>query len=149
MGLHFLQLELRLGKNPSRSFMPVKSAEILWQFWTSHSLRVSLAHDGSWSKSTDVMVEPQSILKKEKLNGSNFLDWYRNLRIVLRNEQKLHHLEEALPEAPPATATVAVRNAYTRRVTEQQEVACLMLQQVEQELFETVKAFHACKQEES
>ncbi|GJQ95907.1 hypothetical protein Tco_0007046 [Tanacetum coccineum] len=95
---------------------------------------------------------------------------------VKQNEQKLHHLEEALPEAPPATATAVVRNAYTRRVAEQQEVACLMLvsmtpeiqknledrpafeilqelktmfqQQAEQELFETVKAFHACKQEE-
>ncbi|GJY03485.1 hypothetical protein Tco_0369425 [Tanacetum coccineum] len=89
----------------------------------------------------------RSILDKEKLNGRNFLDWYRNLRIVLRNEQKLHHLEEALPEAPPAIATVAVRNAYTRKVAKQQEVACLMLQ-AEQELFETVKAFHACKQEE-
>ncbi|GKB30055.1 hypothetical protein Tco_0869456, partial [Tanacetum coccineum] len=146
-GLQLLQLELILGKTPSRSFRPVKSAEILW-----------------------------SILEKEKLNGSNFLDWYRNLRIVLRNEQKLHHLEEALPEAPPATATVAVRNAYTCRVAEQQEVACLMLvsmtpeiqknledrpafeilqelktmfqQQIEQELFKTVKAFNACKQEE-
>ncbi|GJT63902.1 retrotransposon protein, putative, ty1-copia subclass [Tanacetum coccineum] len=42
-----------------------------------------------------------SILDKEKLNGSNFLDWYRNLRIVLRNEQKFHRLEEALPEALP------------------------------------------------
>nr|GEY19617.1 hypothetical protein [Tanacetum cinerariifolium] len=116
------------------------------------------------------------VLEKEKLNGSNFLDWYRNLRIILRNEQKLHHLEGALPEAPPATATDVVRNAYTRRVVKQQEVACLMLvsmtldiqknledrtafeilqvlktmfqQQTEQELFETVKAFHACKQEE-
>ncbi|GJZ03357.1 hypothetical protein Tco_0536632 [Tanacetum coccineum] len=76
MGLQFIQMELRLGKTPSRSFRPVKS-----------------------------------ILKKEKLNGSNFLDWYRNLRIVLRNEQKLHHLEEALPEAPPATATSLVCNA--------------------------------------
>ncbi|GJU81633.1 hypothetical protein Tco_1283998 [Tanacetum coccineum] len=78
--------------------------------------------------------------------------------------------------APPATATADVRNAYTRRVAEQQEVAYLMLvsmtpeiqknledrtafeilqelktmfqQQIEQELFETVKAFHACKQGE-
>nr|GEW64747.1 hypothetical protein [Tanacetum cinerariifolium] len=86
------------------------------------------------------------ILDKEKLNGSKFLDWYRNLRIVLRNEQKMQHLEEALPEAPPATAIVVVHNAYTRRVTEQQEIACLMLD--EQELFKTIKAFHAWKQEE-
>ncbi|GKE64938.1 retrotransposon protein, putative, ty1-copia subclass, partial [Tanacetum coccineum] len=98
------------------------------------------------------------------------------MRIILRNEQKLHHLEEALPEAPPATTTAVVRNAYTRRVAEQQEVAWLMLvsktpeiqknledrpafailqelktmfqQQAKQELFETIKAFHACKQEE-
>ncbi|GJU24989.1 hypothetical protein Tco_1163610 [Tanacetum coccineum] len=50
MGIQLLQLELRLGKTPSRSFRPVMSAEILWQFWTSYSLRVSLAQDGSWSK---------------------------------------------------------------------------------------------------
>ncbi|GJY26778.1 retrotransposon protein, putative, ty1-copia subclass, partial [Tanacetum coccineum] len=188
MGLQLIQLELRLGKILSRSFRPVKSAEILWQFWASSSFGISLAHDGSWSKTTDVMGGTmaanqttnnnsiRSILDKEKLNGSNFLDRYHNLRIVLKNEQKLHHLEEALPEAPPATATAAVRNAYTLRVAEQQEVACLMLvsmtpkiqknledrpafrilqelktifqQQAKRELFETVKAFHACKQEE-
>ncbi|GJZ89845.1 hypothetical protein Tco_0661772 [Tanacetum coccineum] len=112
----------------------------------------------------------RSILEKEKLNGSNFLDWYRNLRIVLRNEQKLHHLEEALPEAPLALQTCYFLFATLhRRVAEQPEVACLMLvimtleiqknledrpafeilqelktmfqQQAKQELFETVKAF--------
>ncbi|GJS16056.1 hypothetical protein Tco_0410528 [Tanacetum coccineum] len=31
MGLQLLKLELRLGKTPSRSYRPVKSAEILWQ----------------------------------------------------------------------------------------------------------------------
>jgi len=30
----------------------------------------------------------RSVLEKEKLNGANFIDWYRNLRIVLRNEKK-------------------------------------------------------------
>ncbi|GJS47567.1 hypothetical protein Tco_0597688 [Tanacetum coccineum] len=72
MGLQLVQLELRLGKIPSSSFRPVKSAEILWQFWASSSFRVSLAHDGFAigerhlpiesiiaSRSTDVMVEPQ------------------------------------------------------------------------------------------
>nr|GFA30287.1 zinc finger, CCHC-type [Tanacetum cinerariifolium]GFA30634.1 zinc finger, CCHC-type [Tanacetum cinerariifolium] len=44
----------------------------------------------------------RSILDNKKLNDSNFLDWYRNPRIVFENEQKLHHLEEALLEAPPA-----------------------------------------------
>ncbi|GKA39193.1 hypothetical protein Tco_0731744 [Tanacetum coccineum] len=71
MGLQLLQLELRLGKSLSRSFMPVKSAKILWQFWTSYLLRVSHAQDGFEidechlpiesiiaGRSTDVMVEP-------------------------------------------------------------------------------------------
>ncbi|GJT00713.1 retrotransposon protein, putative, ty1-copia subclass [Tanacetum coccineum] len=45
MGIQFLQLDLRLGKIPSRSFRPVMSAKILWQFWASSSFGVSLAHD--------------------------------------------------------------------------------------------------------
>ncbi|GJX96662.1 zinc finger, CCHC-type containing protein [Tanacetum coccineum] len=174
MGIQLPQLELILWKNPSRSFRPVKSTEILWQFWASSSFRVSLAHDVPYglgiaqvfaigechvpmestiaSRSTNVMMAAtqttnnnsiRSILDKEKLNGRNFLDWYCNLRIVLRNEQKLHYLEEALPEAPPVTATADVRNAYTRK-----ELKTMFQQQAEQELFETVKAFHACKQEE-
>jgi hypothetical protein len=27
------------------------------------------------------------LLEKEKLNGANFMDWYRNMRIVLRQEK--------------------------------------------------------------
>ncbi|GJT09131.1 putative ribonuclease H-like domain-containing protein [Tanacetum coccineum] len=50
----------RLGKTPSRSFRPVKSAEILWQFWASSSFGVSLTHDGSWSNFLEV-VEPLKI----------------------------------------------------------------------------------------
>nr|GEW73797.1 hypothetical protein [Tanacetum cinerariifolium] len=79
-------------------------------------------------------------------NGSNFLDWYRKLRIVLGSQLKLNRMEETLPEAPPATVTTIVHNAYTRRFNEQYEIACLML--AEQEMFRIVKAFHAFKQEE-
>ena len=42
----------------------------------------------------------QSILEKDKLNGSNFLDWFRNLRIVLKADNKLYVIEEAYPEEP-------------------------------------------------
>ncbi|GJU55641.1 retrotransposon protein, putative, ty1-copia subclass [Tanacetum coccineum] len=87
MGLQLLQLELRLE-------------------------RILLGMAATQTTNNNLI---KSILDKEKLNGSNFLDWYRNLRIVLGNEQKLHHLEEVLPEAPPATATAAVRNAYTQK----------------------------------
>ncbi|GJW01702.1 retrotransposon protein, putative, ty1-copia subclass [Tanacetum coccineum] len=103
-------------------------------FCSARDVGETLIRGKDGTKHASLTLLLRSILDKEKLNGSNFLDWYRKLRIVLGNEQKFHHLEEALPKAPPATAIVVVRNAYTRRVAEQQEVACLMLQQSEQEL---------------
>ncbi|GKA10502.1 retrotransposon protein, putative, ty1-copia subclass [Tanacetum coccineum] len=92
----------------------------------------------------------REILDKEKLNGSKFLDWCRNLRIVLMNEQKLHHLEEALPEAPPTTVTVVATPTPVGLLNNKKylELKTIFQQQAEQELFETVKVFHACKQEE-
>ncbi|GJY99455.1 retrotransposon protein, putative, ty1-copia subclass [Tanacetum coccineum] len=148
MGLQLFLLELRLGKTPSRSFWPVKSLNFLWQIWTSQSSKgfhfamIVLGTRGS---------PPCGCVVNPLVDFLVLVMAYETKhRIVLGNEQKLHHLEKALPESPPATstATTAIRNAYTRRVAEQQEVACLMLQQAEQELFETVKAFHAYKQEE-
>ncbi|KAK8564636.1 hypothetical protein V6N12_058219 [Hibiscus sabdariffa] len=32
-------------------------------------------------------ISLRSLLEKEKLNGINFLDWFRNLRIVLKQEK--------------------------------------------------------------
>jgi hypothetical protein len=42
----------------------------------------------------------KSILEKEKLNGTNFMDWYRNLKIVLKADKKLYILEGPIPEEP-------------------------------------------------
>ncbi|KAJ9565839.1 hypothetical protein OSB04_001805 [Centaurea solstitialis] len=69
----------------------------------------------------------RSILEKDKLTGSNFLDWERNLMIVLRHERKWHVLEEPLGEAPPANAPAAARNAHKKHSDDLLDVACLML----------------------
>ncbi|KAJ9558658.1 hypothetical protein OSB04_013272 [Centaurea solstitialis] len=68
-----------------------------------------------------------SILEKDKLTGSNFLDWERNLMIVLRHERKWYVLEEPLGEAPPANAPTAARNAHKKHSDDLLDVACLML----------------------
>ncbi|KAK8663303.1 hypothetical protein V6N13_083126 [Hibiscus sabdariffa] len=46
----------------------------------------------------------RSPLEKEKLNGINFLDWFRNLRIVLKQERKEYVIEETVPNNPGANA---------------------------------------------
>ncbi|GJR17948.1 hypothetical protein Tco_0966475 [Tanacetum coccineum] len=95
---------------------------------------------------------------------------------TIRSEGKLAHLEQPLIPLPYPIASQATHDAYNALYDAQNEVACLMLgsmspelqralenykaydmiqeqktmfeEQAKQELFEIVKAFHACKQEE-
>ena len=53
----------------------------------------------------------RSVLEKDKLNGTNYADWIRNLRIVLRAANKEDVLDNPLPEEPAANAPAAERNA--------------------------------------
>ncbi|KAI5438121.1 hypothetical protein KIW84_024023 [Lathyrus oleraceus] len=72
----------------------------------------------------------RSILDKEKLSGTNFLDWHRNLRIVLKHDRKLYVLEKPVSEEePPSSAPKAERDAYKKHVDDANETACLMLKQ--------------------
>ena len=86
----------------------------------------------------------KSILEKDKLNGTNFTTWYRNLRIVLRHEKKEQVLENPLPEEPADNANATARNAYQKLVDESNEISCLMLASMEPDLqqqFENIEAF--------
>ncbi|VFQ86104.1 unnamed protein product [Cuscuta campestris] len=69
----------------------------------------------------------RSILDKDKLNGTNFVDWQRNLSIVLRMDEKEYVLEKPIPPAPPANAPKAVRGAYDKHVKDDNQVSCVML----------------------
>ncbi|GJS36689.1 hypothetical protein Tco_0535071 [Tanacetum coccineum] len=42
----------------------------------------------------------RTFFEKEKLTRANFIDWYRNLRIMLSIEDKLTYLEHLIPTAP-------------------------------------------------
>ncbi|GJR99998.1 zinc finger, CCHC-type containing protein [Tanacetum coccineum] len=122
----------------------------------------------------------RGFFEKQKLTGPNFIDWYRQLRIVLSIKDKLNYLEQPLPPAPvaPAGQQVApeILAAHTAWVKGSKEIVGLMLmtmdseiqrnlenlhaydmlqelktlfaQQAEQELLQTTRDFHSCKQEE-
>ena len=76
----------------------------------------------------------RSVLEKKKLDGTNYADWIRNLRIVLRAEKKEEILDTPLGEAPDANATAAARTAYTKAYDASNEGSCLMLACMEPEL---------------
>ncbi|KAK9689325.1 hypothetical protein RND81_09G052500 [Saponaria officinalis] len=69
----------------------------------------------------------RSVLKKDKLNAENFIDWERNLRIVLRSEGKEVVHDNPLPELLALTATVAERRARQPTLDTSVQVTCLML----------------------
>ncbi|GJS57612.1 zinc finger, CCHC-type containing protein [Tanacetum coccineum] len=87
----------------------------------------------------------RAFFEKQRLTGPNFIDLYRNLQIVLSVEDKLPFLEQPIPAmSVPLVGQVLppdVLATHTARVKASKEIA-------EQELLQTVREFHAYKQEE-
>ncbi|KAI3827462.1 hypothetical protein L1987_01538 [Smallanthus sonchifolius] len=67
----------------------------------------------------------KSLLENEKLNNTNFIDWHRNMRIVLKMAKKLYVIEGPVPNEPKNN-TAAARRAWDKHNEDAIEVACLM-----------------------
>nr|GEX07381.1 hypothetical protein [Tanacetum cinerariifolium] len=105
-----------------------------------------------------------SFFEKQKLTGPNFIDWYRQLRLVLSTEDKENYLEHpilaapvALPgqQAPPKA--LAAHAAWVKGQKEVDEIkiripnklnTLILIYQMRVSNLQTVREFHACKQEE-
>ncbi|KAK8516828.1 hypothetical protein V6N12_049540 [Hibiscus sabdariffa] len=79
-------------------------------------------------------ISLQSLLEKEKLNGINFLDWFRNLRIVLKQEMKEYVIEEVVPNEPGPNAPRADKDKFKKHMDDMLDVGCLMLATMTPEL---------------
>ncbi|GJT32264.1 retrotransposon protein, putative, ty1-copia subclass [Tanacetum coccineum] len=123
----------------------------------------------------------RSFFEKQKLTGPNFIDWYRQLRLVLSTKDKEKYPEQPILAAPVTAAPdqpipPTALTTYNEWVKNQKEIAVIMLltmdleiqrnlaylgandmltelkalysKQAEQELFQTMREFHMCKQEE-
>ncbi|GKA11044.1 retrotransposon protein, putative, ty1-copia subclass [Tanacetum coccineum] len=118
----------------------------------------------------------RSMFEREKLSGTNFNDWFRQLKLVLRVEKKMHVIEQPLPPAPAADSAANVLAEWNALYDAHNEVACLMLGSMTPELhrqfenfspyemlhelrtmfekqagverFDLIQTFHACKKEE-
>ena len=69
----------------------------------------------------------QSILDTNNLIGPYFLDWLRNLRIVLRAKKIASVLDRLLPQSSPANASYSDQSAYQKHVANNEMVSCIML----------------------
>ncbi|KAK8609011.1 hypothetical protein V6N13_025318 [Hibiscus sabdariffa] len=74
------------------------------------------------------------LMRYEKLNGINFLDWFRNLRIVLKQERKEYVIEEPVPDELAANATRADKDKFKKHMDDMVDFGCLMLATMNSEL---------------
>jgi hypothetical protein len=85
--------------------------------------------------SSNLSFNLRSILEKEKLNGTNFVDWNRNLRMVLKQEKKEYVLYTPYPEEPQNVAhNTNEYRAYVKHTDDAVVVQCLMLACMNSEL---------------
>nr|GEZ83012.1 hypothetical protein [Tanacetum cinerariifolium] len=93
------------------------------------------------------VMSRRGFFKKQKLTEPNFIDWYRQLRIMLSIEDKLNYLEQPISPVPVALAgqqvTLEILTAHTAWVKRSKEI------QAKQELLQTMRDFHSYRQEES
>ncbi|GKB73338.1 retrotransposon protein, putative, ty1-copia subclass [Tanacetum coccineum] len=85
----------------------------------------------------------RGFFEKQKLTEPMFINWYRQLRIVLSVEDKLNYLEHPIPDAPvPTQAGQQVAPealvAHAAWVKGSKEI----------ELLQIMREFHSCKQKE-
>nr|GFB12734.1 zinc finger, CCHC-type [Tanacetum cinerariifolium] len=89
----------------------------------------------------------RSFFEKQNLTGPNFIDWYRQLRIILIIGDKLNYLEQPIPpiSVAPAGQQVApeILEAHVAWVKGSKEIAGLMLMTMEPEIQRNLEPLHA------
>nr|GEU96013.1 zinc finger, CCHC-type [Tanacetum cinerariifolium] len=89
----------------------------------------------------------RGFFKKQKLTGPNFIDWYRQLRIVLSMKDKLNYLEQPIPTVLVALEGQQVAPkiiaAHTAWIKGSKEIAGLMLMTMKPEIQRNLENLHA------
>ena len=83
--------------------------------------------------SQDTKYNLRSILNDNKLTNKNFLDWERNLRIVLRQERKLYTIDEDPLTEPEENASDEEFAEYEKYKEDCEDVSCLILASISAE----------------
>nr|GEY02515.1 hypothetical protein [Tanacetum cinerariifolium] len=108
-----------------------KHMHLAWPLWSD--LRVIPTHGKIRAQMTTSVGNNsvfRSFFEKQKLTGPNFIDWYRQLRLVLSTEDKENYLEHPILEAPVAPpgqqVPPAAATTYAAWVKGQKEVDVLI-----------------------
>ena len=79
-------------------------------------------------------INLRSILEANTLTGPNYIDWLRNLKIVLRSEKLSYVMEKAVPPPLAGNASTAEHEAYFKHAEDMDVACCIMLASMSPEL---------------
>ncbi|GJU95380.1 retrotransposon protein, putative, ty1-copia subclass [Tanacetum coccineum] len=94
------------------------------------------------------------MFEREKLSSSNFNDWFRSPKTVLRVEKKLFVIEQPVPPTPPIDSKYFHSGMRFMMLIMRLLVLCseelksMFEKQARVERFDLIQTFHACKPEE-
>ncbi|KAI3690901.1 hypothetical protein L2E82_49113 [Cichorium intybus] len=90
--------------------------------------------DQSAPQSNSSVPSILSLCSKVQLNGTNYNDWIRNIKMALRYENKEYVLETELVDVDPETATPEEIASYQKHSDDATKVACIMIATMNPEL---------------
>ncbi|GAV72652.1 UBN2_3 domain-containing protein [Cephalotus follicularis] len=67
------------------------------------------------------------ILEKNQLTGPNYVDWLRNVKIVLNSEDMDYVLEASMPALPAKDASTEDHAIYKKWVTDEKKVRSYLM----------------------
>ena len=73
------------------------------------------------------IISLRSMLEANKLIGPNFLDWYHNVRIVLKKEIRLYFHYNPIPVVTDKVVNEEVRNTCQHRIDDDEQATYVML----------------------
>ena len=79
-------------------------------------------------------INLRSILEANKLTGSNYIDWLRNVKIVLRGEKLAYVMETPVPPVPAVNAPAEEHAAHMKHSEDMDVACCIMLASMSPEL---------------
>nr|GEY43373.1 hypothetical protein [Tanacetum cinerariifolium] len=93
------------------------------------------------------LAENLGILRETKLTGPNFIDWYRQLRVVLSIKDKVNYLEQPIPPTLVVSAgqhvAPEILTAHTTWIKGSKEIVGLMLMTMEPDIQRNLETLHA------
>ena len=74
------------------------------------------------------------ILDNNRLTGPNFIDWLRNLKVVLASEKILYVIEQSLPRSIPENSSQEEHDTLDKWKDDDMQARCIMWASMTNEL---------------